>query len=66
MVIGNKSDLHDEQVVSKEEGKEYVKSINTLFMKQVQLIMNVLKIYLKKKKKKKKKMKKIMKIRILK
>ena len=31
VVIGNKSDLYDEQVVSKETGEEYVKKINPLF-----------------------------------
>ncbi len=31
VVAGNKSDLYEEQVVSKEEGKEYAKSINALF-----------------------------------
>ena len=31
VVIGNKSDLYDEQIVSKEEGKEYAKKISALF-----------------------------------
>ena len=30
-VVANKSDLYDNQVVSKEEGEEYAKSINVLF-----------------------------------
>ena len=29
--VANKSDLYDNQVVSKEEGEEYAKSINALF-----------------------------------
>ncbi len=31
VVIGNKSDLYDEQIVSKEEGKEYANKIKALF-----------------------------------
>ena len=31
VVAGNKSDLYEDQVVSKETGKEYAKSINALF-----------------------------------
>ena len=31
VVVGNKSDLYDEQIVSKEEGKEYAKKISALF-----------------------------------
>ena len=31
VVIGNKSDLYEEKVISKEEGEEYAKSINGLF-----------------------------------
>ena len=31
MIVGNKSVLYEEQVVSKEEGEEYAKSINALF-----------------------------------
>ena len=30
-VVGNKSDLYEEQVVTKEKGEEYAKSINALF-----------------------------------
>jgi len=30
-VVGNKSDLYEEQVVTKEEGENYAKSINALF-----------------------------------
>ena len=31
VVVGNKSDLYENQAVSKETGEEYAKSINGLF-----------------------------------
>ena len=31
MVIGNKSNLYEVQIISKKEGKEYAKSTNTIF-----------------------------------